>query len=107
MILAQAEAHKISDSFKVGGIACSPYYLTLDSSGANSLALRTLFSQEMIRNGVLMPWIALSYRHSDDELQLTAEALDKTFEVYKKALEQGPDKYLEGDTIKPVFRKFN
>ena len=107
LILAQAEAHKISDSFKVGGIACSPYYLTLDSSGANSLALRTLFSQEMIRNGVLMPWIALSYRHRDDELQLTAEALDKTFEVYKKALEQGPDKYLEGDTIKPVFRKFN
>lgn len=102
-----AEAHGIAHSFKVGGISCSPYYLTQDLTGNNSLALRTLFSQEMIRNGVLMPWIALSYRHGDAELTATEHAVDQAFTVYRKALEEGVEKYLEGPAIKPVFRKYN
>ena len=107
MMQRQAAAHGISDSFKVGGVACSPYYLTLDSSGANSLALRTLFSQEMIKNRVLMPWIALSYRHGEAEFDATEDSIEKAFTVYRYALEQGVDKYLEGPVIKPVFRKHN
>ena len=107
MMKRQAEAHGISHSFKVGGVACSPYYMTLDKSGANSLALRTLFSQEMIHNGVLMPWIALSYRHGEEELALTERALSQAFKVYSQAFKEGTDKYLKGAVIKPVFRKFN
>ena len=107
MMERQAEKHGISHSFKVGGIDCSPYFLTQDLTGANSLALRTLFSQEMIRNGVLMPWIALSYRHGDEEIAITEKAIDQTFTVYRRALEEGVDKYLKGDVIKPVFRKHN
>lgn len=107
MMRRQAEKHGVQDSFKVGGVACSPYYLTLDASGANSLALRTLFSQEMIRSGVLMPWIALSYRHGDEELAATEHALEKTLAVYRRALSEGADRYLEGHVIKPVFRKHN
>ena len=107
MMHRQAVAHGIDDSFKVGGIACEPFYLTLDKNGKNSLALRTLFAQEMIRNGVLIPWIALSYRHGDAELKLTEAAIIKTFVVYKKALVDGVDKYLTGSIIKPVFRKYN
>jgi glutamate-1-semialdehyde 2,1-aminomutase len=107
MMRRQAAAHGIGDSFKVGGIACSPYYVTQDSSGVNSLPLRTLFSQEMIRNGILMPWIALSYRHGKEELAATERAIDLAFAVYRRALDEGADKYLEGPVIKPVFRKFN
>jgi glutamate-1-semialdehyde 2,1-aminomutase len=107
MMQRQADAHGIAHCFKVGGIACSPYYLTLDQSGENSLALRTLFSQEMIRNGILMPWIAVSYRHGEEELALTEHALDQTFKVYRQAIEEGVEKYLKGAVIKPVFRKFN
>jgi glutamate-1-semialdehyde 2,1-aminomutase len=107
MMERQAAAHGIDHSFKVGGIKCSPYYLTLDPAGANSLALRTLFSQEMIRNGVLMPWIALSYRHGDSELAATEKAIDQAFTVYRRALNEGVEKYLEGPVIKPVFRKHN
>jgi len=107
MMQRKAEEHDIGQNFKVGGIACSPYYLTLDSTGANSLGLRTLFSQEMIRNGVLMPWIALSYRHGEVELAVTERALDAAFPVYRKALEEGVEKYLVGPAIKPVFRKHN
>jgi glutamate-1-semialdehyde 2,1-aminomutase len=107
MMHRQAEAHGIGHSFKAGGIACSPYYLTLDESGTNSPELRTLFSQEMLRNGVLMPWIALSYRHCDEELVATERALDEAFSIYRKALGEGVDKYTSGPIVKPVFRKFN
>jgi len=102
-----AKKYGIEKNFIAGGIECSPYYLTFDKDGANSLGLRTLFSQEMIKNGVLMPWIALSYAHGDKELEITKNALEKTFEVYKKAVDEGYEKYLIGDVIKPVFRKHN
>jgi glutamate-1-semialdehyde 2,1-aminomutase len=107
MMERQAQAHGISHSFKVGGVSCSPFYLTLDSSGAASLPLRTLFHQEMIRNGVLMPWIALSYRHGSAELEATERALERSFPVYRRALEEGVEKFLAGPVIKPVFRKHN
>lgn len=107
MVQRKAEEHEISESFKIGGVACSPYFLTKDSTGASSLALRTLFIQEMIRTNVLMPWIALSYRHGEAELAATERAVDQAFAVYRCALDEGVDKYLEGPVIKPVFRKYN
>jgi glutamate-1-semialdehyde 2,1-aminomutase len=107
MMQNKVEEHGIGENFRVGGIACSPYYQTLDSSGSNSLELRTLFSQEMIKNGVFMPWIALSYRHGAEELIITERALDATFAVYRKALDEGIEKYLVGPAIKPIFRKYN
>ena len=103
----KAKANGISQNFKVGGFACSPYYQTLDSTGANSLPLRTLFVQEMINNGVLMAWISLSYRHGEAELAIIESALNATFTIYRKALDEGVEKYLVGPAIKPVFRKFN
>ncbi len=102
-----AKEFGISKNFVAAGVECSPYYLTFDNQGENSLGLRTLFSQEMIKNGVLMPWIAISYAHGEDELKLTKKALEKTFKVYKKAVDEGFEKYLIGDVIKPVFRKYN
>jgi glutamate-1-semialdehyde 2,1-aminomutase len=97
----------IEKNFIAGGIECSPYYLTFDKNGKNCLGLRTLFAQEMVKNGVLMPWIAISYSHSPKELDITKKALIKTFEVYKKAVDEGYKRYLVGDVIKPVFRKYN
>ncbi len=97
----------IEKNFVADGVECSPYYLTFDKEGNNSLGLKTLFAQEMIKNGVLMSWIALSYAHQDKELEKTKKALEKTFEVYKKAVDEGYEKYLVGEVIKPVFRKYN
>lgn len=102
-----AKLHGLENSFKMTGPACSPVYLTCDQSGRNSLELRTLFSQEMIRHGVLMPWVALSYRHSENELAITRRAFDAAFDIYRKALDNGIEKYLIGPAIKPVFRKYN
>ena len=107
MLASQATRHGIGHSFKIAGVPCSPYFVTLDETGANSLALRTLFAQEMVRNGVLMPWVALCYRHGDAELMLTENAVDQAFAVYRRALDEGIDRFLEGPVIKPVFRQFN
>lgn len=102
-----AQAEDINKYIFCSGVACSPGYTTLDSNGVPCLAMRTLFSQEMIKQGVLMPWIALSYSHGANELALTKAALTSAFSVYKQALEQGVNNYLIGDAIKPVFRRTN
>lgn len=102
-----AKKHNLSENFIAGGIECSPYYLTIDKNGNNCLGLRTLFAQEMVKNGILIPWIAISYAHNQIELDITRNALNKTFKVYKKAVEEGYENYLKGSVIKPVFRKFN
>lgn len=104
---AEARAQGISEYFQMQGNAISMNYVTLDRAGAVSLPLRTLFSQEMIRNGVLMPWIAPSFAHGQVELEKTMEAVRHAMAVYAQALESGVDRFLVGPAIKPVFRQFN
>lgn len=102
-----AKSHGIESFIKASGVACSPYYTTLGPDGAISTAFRTLFLQEMVKAGVLMPWVALSYRHGDEELRVTERAFDRSMNIYKKALKEGVERYLIGPPIKPVFRRFN
>jgi len=104
---AIAASLSLSDHFSMVGYPCSPGYVTKDAAGAVSLELRTLFSQEMIRHGVLMPWIALSYSHGEPELSQTLEAAEKALKTYARALDEGTAGYLDGPAIKPVFRKYN
>jgi len=82
-------------------------YITKDPEGNISLAFRTLFMQEMIKNGVLIPWIAVSYAHGTEELNKTMIAFENSLIVYKKALSEGVEKHLNGPVVKPVFRKYN
>ena len=98
----------IENQFSAEGFACSPYYFTRDKDGNVSLPFRTLFAQEMIRNGVLIPWVALSFSHRDEELNHTLAAAEKALTVYRSALNDGIEKHLTSkQIIKPVFRKYN
>jgi glutamate-1-semialdehyde 2,1-aminomutase len=97
----------IAEQFSIDGPPISMNYSTRDSAGATSLEYRTLFAQEMARNGVLMSWIAVSLSHGETELQITLDAARKSLAVYAKALNDGVEKYLEGPAVKPVFRKYN
>jgi glutamate-1-semialdehyde 2,1-aminomutase len=106
-LLDLAREFGISDQFSIDGPPVSMNFATRDKSGSLSMAFRTLFSQEMARNGVLMSWIAVSLSHGEVELQLTFEAARKALQVYSRALEDGVEKFLEGPAIKPVFRKYN
>lgn len=95
------------DSFYAEGVACSPAYTVKDNSGAISLPLRTLFAQEMIKRGIIMPYIAISYAHSQADLEFTLQAVRESLEVVKAAHENGHEQYLHSSVIKPVFRKYN
>ena len=97
----------IAREFYVEGYPCSPNYITKDDNGNASLPFRTLFAQEMIKNGVIMPYIAISLAHQEEELKKTLTAVENSLEVYKLAIENGIDKFLQSPVIKPVFRKFN
>ena len=104
---AVAKEAGVADQFIAHGFGCSPYYTAKDREGLISLSFRTLWSQEMINGGVLMPWVALSLAHGDAELDQTLSAARKALKVYAAALQDGVEKHLVGAVIKPVFRKSN
>ncbi len=97
----------LKEYFFVEGYGCSPGYVTRDIELKNSLPFRTLFSQEMLKKKIMMPYIALSNSHSEDELESTLEAVSSSLVTYKSALDQGIDRFLESPVIKPVFRRYN
>ena len=41
------------------GIACSPFFICKDANEKVSNEFRTLFLQEMLKNSVFMPWVAI------------------------------------------------
>jgi glutamate-1-semialdehyde 2,1-aminomutase len=106
-LLDAAKDNGIENYFSIDGSSVLMNYLTKNQAGETSLEYRTLFNQEMIRNNVLMPWISVSLAHGESELDQTYSAARKALGIYAKALESGIEKYLEGPSIKPVFRKFN
>ncbi|MBL0050253.1 MAG: glutamate-1-semialdehyde 2,1-aminomutase [Bacteroidetes bacterium] len=99
--------NKLAAYFKIEGGCVALNYVTLNSEGKSDMKFRTMFAQEMIKNKVMIPYIAQSFAHSDTELQLTSDALHKSLKTYKQAIENGIDNYLVGPAIKPVFRKYN
>jgi glutamate-1-semialdehyde 2,1-aminomutase len=97
----------LSNEVKCIGYPCSPLIITNDRSGQFSLPLRTLMQQEMIAQGVLIPYVATSFSHQQSDVDRTLAAAAQALDVYGRALDEGVDKYLVGPVVKPVFRKFN
>lgn len=93
--------------FKVVGRDCCLAFATLDREGQASQAFRTLFLQETIKRGILMPSLVVSYAHSDEDVNVTIEAVDDALDVYARALEDGVERYLVGRPSQVVFRRFN
>ena len=106
--LRQAAADAgVASHFVMDGNPVAMNFITRDASGQPSLAFRTLFMQEMLKKSVLVPWIAVSLAHGEEELALTLDAASHALGVYAKALEGGIDRFLEGPAVKPVFRRYN
>jgi glutamate-1-semialdehyde 2,1-aminomutase len=97
----------IRNRFYFEGFPGRMNFVTKDKNGNHSNAFRTLFLQEMIKNKVLIPWIANSYSHQKVELEMTLDAIRNALEIYQKALQGDIRKYLESKEVKPVFRKYN
>ncbi|MFW9261181.1 glutamate-1-semialdehyde 2,1-aminomutase [Nostoc sp. CALU 546] len=99
-------ANELQDYFQVVGKACNLIYVTLDEKKQSSQAFRTLFLQETIKRGLLLPSLVVSFSHSNQDIDLTIDAISESLKVYRKALESGIEKYLIGRSVKPVFRKY-
>ena len=102
-----AASQGLTDLFKLEGPPVALNYVTNGSDGKPCPILRTIFAQEMLRSGVMMPWISLAQAHGETELQITLEAASSALKVYAQAVNANPQDFLEGEAVKPVFRETN
>lgn len=101
------ESLGLAGYFEVLGRPCNLIYATRDQSRQPSQAFRALFLQETIARGLLMPSLVVSFSHTNADIDHTIDAVGEALQVYRRALEDGVEKYLVGRPVKPVFRKFN
>lgn len=100
--------HGLENYVEIKGHPCWLLMLFKDASGNYSDGMKTLVFQEMIKHGILFrSGFNFSPSHTQEDIDKTMIALDKVFEVYGKALAEGWQKYLVGEPVKPVFRKYN
>jgi len=107
MISRSIAENGLEGAFEVVGRSCNLIFATRDQDHKPSQAFRTLFMQELIRHGIVAPSFVVSFSHSDVDIERTAEAVYAAHRVYRKALDEGVEKYLEGRPVKPVFREYN
>ena len=88
------------------GRDCNLVFGTRDVDGQPSQPFRTLFMQEMIKQGVIAPSFVVSYAHSAEDIDTTLRAIRASLMVYRNALSDGVHKFLEGRSVKPTFRRF-
>jgi glutamate-1-semialdehyde 2,1-aminomutase len=99
--------NRLEAYFQVVGKPSNLIYVTRDQEKNRSQPFRTLFLQETIKRGLLMPSLVVSFSHTDADIDRTIEAIGGALHVYRKALDEGVGKYLLGRSVKPVFRSFN
>lgn len=99
--------HKLESSIKIMQFNWHVSLAYFDYNGNNSFGLRTLMHQELIRRGVLFQGIFCPhFSHTQEDVDYILSAFDEACVIYKKGLEDGYEKYLVGEPIKPVFRKY-
>lgn len=103
--VAEAARHAgVEHQVECLGRSCCLLYTTRDQEGKPNQAFRALFLQELIKRGVLAPSFVVSFSHSDRDIDQTVQAVAEALDVYRKALEDGVERYLVGLPLKPVFR---
>lgn len=102
-----ARRHGVADHFSVFGHPNCLLFSTLDRDRKPSQMMRSLFLQETIRRGVLMPSLVVSYSHDDAAIDRTLEAMDGALAVYARALDDGGKQHLVGRPSEPVYRAYN
>lgn len=96
------QKYSLQEYTQMMGIDCRPYFYFRDNT------LRTLFQQEMIKCGILAQGIVPSYSHREREITQTIEAFEYSLEILARVIaDNSIDKFLIGNAVKPVFRKYN
>lgn len=90
------------------GYSVKPGFAFKDETGKVSMVARTLFLQETIARGLLMPYVVPCYAHKQETIAFACECIrDALLEMKKAAEGSGMAAAIKGGTVKPVFRKFN
>jgi glutamate-1-semialdehyde 2,1-aminomutase len=79
---------------------------TRDADGQPSQPFRTLLMQELIRRGILATSLVINYSHTPGDIAQTIEAFAGAATVYRRALDEGVEGYLEGRSVKPAIRPY-
>ncbi len=101
----RTELH-LGSHFELIGRPCNLIYTTHDHQNMPSQAFRTLFLQETLKRGVLCPSLVVSYSHTDQDIDRAIQVIGDALVIYRKALDEGVEKYLIGRPVKPAFRKY-
>lgn len=101
------QRHALQDHVRIVGRNCCLAYAALDQQGRPSQAFRSLLLQETIRRGVLMPSLVVGYAHQEEDILRTVDAIDAALGVYRRALDEGVERYLVGRPSQIVYRRFN
>lgn len=106
-IAQSVQEQHLEGYFGTIGKSCNLLFYTRDDNKQPSQPFRTLFLQEIIKRGIIAPSLVVSYSHTDTDIDQTLEAINEALFVYRKALDNGVDKYLIGRPVKPAVRKYN
>ena len=90
--------------FDVLGRACNLVYATRGPDGLPSNDFRTLFLQETLARGLLIPSLVVSYSHTDEDIDRSADLIIEALEVYRSALRNGIHTALRGRPVKVLMR---
>jgi glutamate-1-semialdehyde aminotransferase len=108
----QSEFNRMASEFGVAslircvGLPPRTVVTFMDPPGAESLALRSLFQQEMIKQGVLfLVGFNVALAHGDAEVDETLAACRRSLRIAADAVRtDSVDGRLEGPIVQPVFR---
>jgi glutamate-1-semialdehyde 2,1-aminomutase len=84
-----AVRHGVQGHFELSGRPCNLLFGTRGPDGKPSQSFRTLFLQETLRRGFIMPSLVVSYAHTNEDIDRTIDAIDGALAVYARALESG------------------
>ncbi len=99
--------NRLRGFFELLGRPCNLVFVTNNENGESSQSFRTLFMESLIERGIIAPSLVVSYSHSDADIETTAEAVFEAHRIYRRALDEGVEKYLHSRPVKPVNRRFN
>ncbi len=106
-ILQSVQEHHLEGFFGTMSKPCNLIYYTRDAEGNPSQSFRALFLQETIKRGIIAPSLIVSYSHTDQDIDRTLDAINEALYIYRKALDEGCEKYLVGRPLKLPVRKYN
>jgi glutamate-1-semialdehyde 2,1-aminomutase len=103
---ADIRAAGLEDHLGVVGRPSCLVFGTRGPDGEPSQSYRTLFLQELLRRGVLGQSFVVSAAHTDDDIQITVDAVRGALPVYREALERGDATgFFHGRPVAPALRE--